>query len=298
MNDLTIIEYPTITGISFWIFIRLFNNFLNPKFIEKRKKFNLPTHFQQIPIVFHYLQLCIDATILMLGAPLRRFPRIQSERFLMGGICLLSLNIVSIFQSQLSTCYVRPMYYKNINTLQQFADTERKIVVKYPAMMKDIFPEDTSELYKTLNQRLVLVANNEQSATDFTDRYGMAGVTRRMTLKLSHENNKVHLIPECPRSYNLAYIHVKHWVFTDKLNDLILRLIQSGILNKWVNDINFKVILDNINNFEFTVHHRSLTVDDLMLSFMILGFGGVLGLVLLILEHLFYRRCQHRKKTH
>lgn len=243
-----------------------------------------------MPLVFHYLQLCIDASILALGAPLRRFPRVQSERFLCGAICLLSLNIVSIFQSQLSTCYVHPMYYRNIDTLQQFEETGRKILIKYPAMMTDLFPEDSSDLFKTLFKRMVLIPNNDLVANDITEKFGMAGVTRRTSLKLSQEEDLVHLIKECPRSYNLAYVHSKHWIFANQLNDLILFLKQAGIVKKWIDDIDFDVKLKNMKKQTEVVHHRMLTIDDLALSFMILGVGCCMSAVFLIIEIFWSRR--------
>lgn len=272
--------------------IRLLNNQFHPTFNVKRIEFNLPTHFNRMPLAFHYLQLCIDASILSMGAPLRRFPRTQSERFLCGAICLLSLNIVSIFQSQLSTCYVRPMYYKNIDTLQQFAETERKILIKYPAMMTDLFPEDSSDLFKTLFKRMILIQNTDLIAKDITDKYGMAGVTRRTSLKLSQEDDQVHLIPECPRSYNLAYVHSKHWIFAPQLNDLILFLLQGGIVEKWINDIDFDVKLKSLRRQTAIAHHRVLTLDDLCLSFMILGAGSLISASFLLIEIFWSRRCR------
>lgn len=246
-----------------------------------------------MPLAFHYLQLCIDASILALGAPLRRFPRVQSERFLCGAICLLSLNIVSIFQSQLSTCYVHPMYYKNIDTLEQFAETEKKILIKYPAMMTDLFPEDSSDLFKTLFKRLVLIPNTDLGAKDVTDKYRMAGVTRRTSLKLNQEDDQVHLIRECPRSYNLAYVHSKHWIFANQLNDLILFLKQGGIVKKWIDDVHFDIKLKNMKKQMAIAHHRVLTIEDLVLSFMILGVGISLSASFLIIEIFWSRRSHH-----
>lgn len=242
-----------------------------------------------MPLAFHYLQLGVDASILALGAPLRRFPRVQSERFLCGAICLLSLNIVSIFQSQLSTCYVHPMFYKNIDTLEKFAETEKKILVKYPAMMTDLFPEDSSDLFKTLFKRMILSPNGDLTAKEITEKYGMAGVTRKTSLKLSLEDGQVHLIRECPRSYNLAYVHSKHWIFANQLNDLILFLKQGGIVKKWIDDIDFDVKLKNMKKQTAIAHHRVLTIDDLVLSFMILGVGCSMAASFFIIEILWNR---------
>lgn len=182
------------------------------------------------------------------------------------------------------------MYYRNIDTLQQFEETGRKILIKYPAMMTDLFPEDSSDLFKTLFKRMVLIPNNDLVANDITEKFGMAGVTRRTSLKLSQEEDLVHLIKECPRSYNLAYVHSKHWIFANQLNDLILFLKQAGIVKKWIDDIDFDVKLKNMKKQTEVVHHRMLTIDDLLLSFMILGVGCCMSAVFLIIEIFWSRR--------
>lgn len=254
-------------------------------------EFNLPTHFERMSEAVQYIQLSIDISILALGAPLRRFPRMHSERMLISGICLLSLNIVSIFQSNLATCFTHPMYYKNIATLEQLADTGKDIIIKYPAMMTDLFPVDSSQLYRTLYRRMKLIVDTDLIAMDVTEKMGMAGVTRKTTLKLSQEDEFVHLIPECPRSYNLAYIHSKHWVLANQLNAIILDLLAGGIVNKWIEDVNFGIKLQSMKKQTTIVHHRELGVDDLMLSFMILGGGSAFSTFLFIVE-----RCLHRRR--
>lgn len=277
-------------GITFWVLIRLLNNKIHPTFESKRIKFNLPTHFARTLEAIQYLQLSIDISILALGAPLRRFPRIQSERMFISGICLLSLNIVSIFQSQLATCYTHPMYYKDIDTLQKFAETGKDIIIKYPAMMTDLFPEDSSLLYRTLYHRMKLIENTDLIAVDVTERMNQAGVTRKTTLRLSQEEEFVHLISECPRSYNLAFLHSKHWVLASRLNEIILDLLAGGIVNKWIEDVNFGIKLQSIKKQTTIVHLRELRLDDLMLSFMILGGGSAFSAFLFIIERWCYLR--------
>lgn len=258
----------------------------------KRIKFNLPTHFERTSEAFQYIQLSINIFILLLGAPLRRFPRIQNERMFISGICMLSLNIVSIFQSELATCYTHPMYYKNIDTLQQLADTGKNIIIKYPAMMTDLFPEDSSQLYRTLYHRMKLIEDTDLIAVDVTERMGMAGVTRKTTLRLSQEDEHVHLIPECPRSYNLAYIHSKHWVLAQRLNEIILDLLAGGIVNKWIEDVNFSIKLQSMKKQTAIVHRRELRIDDLMLSFLILGTGNAFSTFLFVIERWCNRDCR------
>lgn len=237
-----------------------------------------------------YLQIFIDSLILAVNAPLRRFPRVQSERIYTATVCMLSLNIIAIFQSGLATCYLHPMFYKNIETLEQFADSQLKIVIKYPAMMTDIFPEDSSALFHTLYTRMVLIPNPNLDAMNVTQQMNMAGVTRKTTLKVQKEEDYVHIVPECPRTYHLSYIISKHWILAGELDMIILNLKQAGLISKWIEDVNFRIKLETSRLHPPEPHQRSLQVDDLMLSYMILGVGSSVGLLLFIIELCYMKR--------
>lgn len=248
-------------------------------------KFNLPTHTKRLSTALQYIQIFVDTIILFLNAPLRRFPRVQSERIFAGSICLLSLNIVSMFQSNLATCYVKPLYYRNVETLEEFAATKQNILVKYPAMMTDIFPSDSSELFRTLYKRMMLVPNASLTAIQVTNNMHMAGVARKTTLKIQKEEDDVHLIPECPRSYHLSYVYSKHWVLAEYVDSIILDLKQAGIIEKWIGDVNFRIKLEKSKTSETAVHHRVLRIDDFALAFSILASGCCFGFVLFLIEN-------------
>lgn len=264
--------------------MRYLNIKIHPALESRRILFNLPSHLVRMSVVIQCSQIIIDTLILVLNAPLRRFPRIQSERIYTATICLLSLNIISVFQSGLATCYVKPMFYRNIQTLSELAATDKKIIVKYPAMMTDTFPANTSALYHTLNKRMFLMPNTSLTAYEIIYRMNMAGITRKITLKIQREDKFSHLIPECPRSYLLSYIVPKHWIFADTLNDIILNLLQAGIINKWIDDVNHRIQLESMGLQTSGSQHRPLHIDDLMLSIMILGVGFTFGSFLIVIE--------------
>lgn len=225
------------------------------------------------PLILQYLQICIDFYMILLSSPLRRFPRVQSERIFIGSVCLLSLNIVSLFQSSLATVFIKPMYYKNIDSLQQFADTSQKILIKYPAMLTDLFPEDSSDTFRTLHSRMFTVARPDLTAVNVTN-MGLATVTRKTTLKLMKEDTMVHLIPECPRSYNLAYVLAANSVYLDRINSIILDINRFGLINKWIEEANYKVKLESMKiNPPSSNIARVLTIDDMQLPFIVLLFG-------------------------
>jgi hypothetical protein len=223
----------------------------------------------------------------MLSSPFRRFPRAQSERVFIGTIALLSLNVVSMFQSGMAGVFIKPIYYKNIDTMQQFGASQQKILIKYPAMMTDLFPEDSSALFNTLNHRMLLDPRPELTGYKVTNDMKMATVTRRITFKLSKEQDLIHLVRECPRSYNLAYLLSRHSVFLNRINAIILDIMQFGFINKWINDINYKVKLETMKiHPEESFRTRVFTIEDLQLAFFILALGISFAILTLLIEFL------------
>lgn len=196
-----------------------------------------------------------------------------------------------MFQSSLATVFIKPIYYKNIETLQQFEEANQKILIKYPAMMTDLFPEDSSDLFRELHSRMVLITRADLSALDIFD-MGMSSVTRKATSKLSKEDSLVHIVSECPKIYNLAYLLSKDSVFLETINSLILDIVQFGFINKWIDDTYFTVKLENIKlETPISLHARVLTVNDMQLAFSILVFGVGASFVSLIIEIIVERVC-------
>lgn len=221
-----------------------------------------------------------------MGAPLKRFPRVNSERVFVATVCLLSLNIVSLFQSSLATIFIKPIYYKNIESLQQFADTKQKILIKYPAMLTDLFPEDSADIYRVLHDRMVLEQNPDLTAHNITN-MGKASVTRKVQAKMLQDESQFFMIPECPRNYNLAFLLSKHSIYLEAINKIILDINQFGFINKWIDDINFKFKLESlIRNPNVSFNARSFSLKDMQLHFFTLILGGGLSLVIFFIERL------------
>lgn len=242
---------------------------------------------QRQPPILQYLQVIVDFYMLLLSSPMRRFPRLQSERIFIGSVCLLSLNIVSLFQSSLATVLIKPMYYKNIDTLQQFADTRQKILIQFPAMLTDIFPEDSSDTYRVLHGRMFLDSTETELTALNVVEMGLATVTRKTTLKLMKEETLVHMIPECPKSYNLAFVLTANSVFLDRINSIILDINRYGFMSKWIQDSIYKVELESSKIHPPTSNRaRILTIDDMQLPFLVLMFGIFVSFLTFLTEKL------------
>lgn len=191
---------------------------------------------------------------------------------------------MTLFQSSYSTVLIKPMFYKNINNLEQFADTRQNILIKYPAMLTDIFPEDSSETYRVLHTRMFVDTRPELTALDIIN-MGHATVTRKTTLRVMKEDTLVHLVPECPRNYNLAFVLAANSVFLEPINAIILDIISFGLVKKWIEDAEYAVKLESVKmNPPESSSARVLNLNDIQLPFFILFFGVFIALIVFVVE--------------
>lgn len=297
-----------LVGIFFcagvWMIVRMFNEskpLTELYLMEKRKKhnhltagdrFNRCNNVLSGPKYLQYFQILIDSFIIALSAPVRRFPRVSSERFFISAICLISLVFVSIFQSRLSAVFITPVYYEDINTLAQLDESNMFIDLKYQAMLDDLFPENSTPMIERLSKKLRLVSTTESVMAIVAREGGIATVTRRSTTKLDNSiyftNNQLNLVKECPRKYNLGFVYPKHSVFASRINDILLDMVSGGLIDKFINEMYFNKTLSNIKHFgSFHMDsYKVFTLTDLQLAFYILGAGIVISSIILSLEFL------------
>lgn len=232
----------------------------------------------------------IDCYIIALSAPLRRFSRVTSERLFLSSICLISLIFVSVFQSRLSSVFIKPMYYKDIDTLVELDNSNFSIHLKHQAMLDDLFLEPNSTLKKSLRSKLFLTP--QSSVSKLIHKQNEAFITRKSSTRLNHEkyfrNNELHLVEECPILYNIGFVFPKHSVFKDRINEILLNLLNGGFMEKWIQDMYYTTKLQNIKeiNFQYS-NFKILNLSDLQLSFCVLGSGLLISIFVLFIETIY-----------
>lgn len=250
-----------------------------------------------------FLQIIVDTAMLTISAPLRKFPRINSERAFIASICLISLVFVSIFQSSLSTVFIKPIFYKDIMSLKDLAETKLLIYVKYAAMMQDMFPQGSTGVIGELHDQMRQVSTTSSIMAQLSVAGDFVTVTRRCT---THQDNayyfsarKLHMIPECPRIYNLAYMVRTNSVYLDRVNEILLLLNNGGFHEKWIRDLNYMYAW--LIRLKYGSFHEDpfkvLTMGDLQLPFYILGIGFSISAVFFVCEWVkeLANRCRGRK---
>lgn len=273
----------------FWCILRL----LNLK-LRGYKAVNLPSHLARAPKATNLFQIFIDTSILIFNSPFRRFPKVHSERILISSIFLFSLIVIAAYQSSLATVYTRPMYYKNIQSLEELDESGMKIVSKYKSFLDDAFPPNTSALTDRLLKKVFWMENVLLITRLQTHRE--AGFTRKSLFDIVYRSKNFHLIPECPRKYRLAYVVPKGFALSEVLNIHILRTVAGGIVNKLIEDVKFQGYMSYFiqNRDIFTPTIKVFTIDDLQMGFYVLAAGLAGALIIFICEALVKRltRCR------
>ncbi|KAG5681339.1 hypothetical protein PVAND_010784 [Polypedilum vanderplanki] len=247
-------------------------------------------------------QIFIDTWMLFLSIPMRRLTRAQYERIFLASVCLVSIIFVSIYQSSLATVFVRPIYFKDIETLDQLDKSGNLILVKYAGYLTDVFPNDTSQVYRNLRDKMKLV-DTELTAMDLVKyRSKTATITRKSTTLLDNYlyfmKKELYLIDkECPKNYFLSYMVPTKSVYLTRINEILFDILRFGFIWKWINDFNYKVQVANIKKIadENTSGAKVLTMNDLKFPFYALIAGCSLSLLAFIFE-IFFTRLRRRKK--
>lgn len=263
----------------FWSFVR----YLSHRFIFTHGTLRLR----------EFIQITVDTVMLTLSAPLMKFPSINSERSFIASICLISLVFVSIFQSSLSTVFIKPIFYKDINTFEDLAEKGLPVLVKYAAMMDDMFPPNSTGVIGVLREQMEKVSAAKSIMAQLSVGGNFVTVTRRCTV---YQDNAfyfsakyLHVIAQCPRIYNLGYMGRINAIYLDRINGILLQLNNGGFHEKWIRDLNYMYSWRIRMKYGFyeapgnveqssSLSLKVLTIEDLQLPFYILGIGyGISG---------------------
>lgn len=278
----------TILCGSFWSFLRLLNElYIVNKTVDI---FNRSFKIKNGSKYVQFFQIIIDCFIIVLSAPLRRFPKVTSERLFLSSICMISLIFVSIFQSGLSSVFIKPMYYKDIDTLVELDNSNFSIHLKHHAMLDDLFLDSNSTMKKNLRNKLVLSPRSSMSRLVY--RTNEAYITRKSTTKLSNEiyflNNQLHLVKECPILYNIGFVFPKNSVFKERINEILLNLLNGGFMEKWIKDMYYTTTLRHIKDINFQYQNfKILNLSDMQLPFCVLGCGLIISIFVLLMEKMY-----------
>ncbi|XP_062539171.1 uncharacterized protein LOC134207472, partial [Armigeres subalbatus] len=285
-----------------WIIIRAGIRFKAENYVNSKQRlqlgdlFNLSSSIRNASLYRKLIQIVVDTYILLVSGPYRRFTRSGIERLMLFGIMMVSLIFVSTFQSSLSSVFLHPMYYKDIDSLQMLDESGIKMPVRYKGFLDDVFPANYSSMMTSLRNKMVYDPEQDDFILDRVARSSkISFVTRKSLVPLDDAiyiaKKQIIVVPECPRLYNLAFVVPRHSVLLERINVVILRMLNGGLINHWVDVMNFNAtmrnlaLFRNVNNEKFKI----LTLKDLQFPFYVWVIGLILSSIVFICEKVYYR---------
>ncbi|XP_053678145.1 uncharacterized protein LOC128728542 [Anopheles nili] len=258
--------------------------------------FNLPRNLSRDATTGRLVwQLYIDTFVLLVSAPYLRFTRSGVERLFLTGLLLVSLIFVSLYQSGLAAVFVNPLYHRDVNSLQQLDATGMLIPVKYRGFLDDVFPVNYSRLMESLRGRMRHLPAQESMLARVARLGNIATVTRRTTLALDNAiymtTRQLHMVPECPRTYNLAYVVPRRSVFGELFSRVLLRMVGGGLVDHWIEEARYEWTLRDwrVVRGMMESNFKVLTVQDLQFAFYVLAIGLAVGVGAIGVELVWFR---------
>uniref|UniRef100_A0A8W7PZ76 Uncharacterized protein n=1 Tax=Anopheles coluzzii TaxID=1518534 RepID=A0A8W7PZ76_ANOCL len=232
-----------------------------------------------------------------------RFTRSGVERLFLTGLLLVSLIFVSLYTSGLAAVFVNPLYYPDIGTLQQLDESGMAIPVKYRGFLDDVFAVNYSRLMDSLRARMQHLPAKESMLARVARLGNIATVTRKTTLALDNAiyltTRQLHMVPECPRTYNLAYVMPHRSAFGEQFNKVLLRLVGGGLVDHWIEEARYGWTLRDwrVARRMMESSFKVLTVLDMQFAFYVLAIGLAVSVAVIGAELVHFHRA-HRGDGH
>ncbi|XP_075149078.1 ionotropic receptor 100a [Haematobia irritans] len=278
----------------FWMLLRRVNLRLNSEELMQVKSMR-----------FEWYVIFTDTWVLWVRMIITRFPPSNAERIFAISLCLVSVIIGAIIDSSLATVYIEPLYYKDINTLAELEKAHMRIFYKHAAIRDDLFTGHSSEIYQSLDRRMILVGEPEERLISImAKRGGFVAVTRAASLDLVDiyyfVTKKVFMIPECPKLYNIAFPMMKNSPYEEEINLALTKFLAAGLINYWIEGEKYKS-RSRIHLFQDYVAEsehkwKVLSIVDLQLAFYVLATGSILSAILFCGEFIHHSYRVRRKQ--
>lgn len=153
---------------------------------------------------------------------------------------------------------------------------------------------------ESLRNKMTFEPGDEPTLARVSRLGNIATVTRKTTLSLDNAiylaTNQLHMIPECPRTYNLAYVVPRHSVLLERINGVLLQMLNAGLINHWIAEMNYNVTLRNLEQVR-KIHngrYKVLTVVDMEFSMYLLAIGLSVSLGVFLTEQVHYLVVNYR----
>ncbi|KAK9304062.1 hypothetical protein QLX08_004440 [Tetragonisca angustula] len=222
-----------------------------------------------------------------------------AQRALLIGTLFFGLIVNGLYQSVLVSSLSKPFHYPQLHTLKDVVDSGKMVVTKY-ANLKNVFLDD-SELFRKIH-----VINTQRSTWDIVAHDDKIAITRYYAMKLENledyydkeGNSLLNLVDECSLNYRVSYVTRLHSPYAERVDFLLLRLREAGLLNLWFGNMLYEIKTSKMRRKTLDSEKRRirLSLEYYSLTLLLL-FVGLVGSVLIFIAELYVaKRCICKKK--
>ncbi|CAG9859322.1 unnamed protein product [Phyllotreta striolata] len=231
-----------------------------------------------------YSWMVAFAISITVAAPL---PKTWRFKYLLVVFMLYSVIISTIFEGNLVKSFGTVQYYPDM-TLDDFINSDMKIHTSYI----HIFDDSGMEKYEKLKAKIVDSTGSKVSSVHMIEKDNRrAALIRKSDAKfpkiLFADDPKLHVIPECPRMYLLAFAVQKNSPYLWEINRSMVKLSEGGFVDKWKRDMWYRALLNHSNesreDFEGA---KALPLHDIAYAFYIPLGGSLVAFVVFVLEYI------------
>ncbi|KAK4882782.1 hypothetical protein RN001_006101 [Aquatica leii] len=241
-------------------------------------------HLDNKPDLVLYFLEVYSMTITASTSTLRLF---WSFRYLFITYVFYSIHIQAVFTGKLVTLLTVPQYEKPIRSLEELANSNYLILIPKTFLNLLNFT-DANSIYKTIKTKLISYSDKEvlnilqnknmsNNYTIFIDEETIEEYTRTKNISYNY-----FIDDSYSGGMKLAFATRAGSTTTISFNEVITRLTESGIINKFNNDFDYT----NKNRSMLIAENKVLDIDDLHPAFVFWGIGLFFATVGFVLEHL------------
>ncbi|CAG2065140.1 unnamed protein product, partial [Timema podura] len=193
---------------------------------------------------------------------------IKRAKFFFLSWSTYSLIMTNAFQGSLTSYLAVPQFLPEIDTLEQLDGTDLVLKV-YPNSARSLDPDNSSEMLIRLSRKFEDIRDITtlydsvafEGVTAVMATFGKATYLRRMTRYHRDGYPLLHLMSEPLVTQLISYCVPKHSVFLPRFNEIIGRVFEAGLPDKWFKDVIHQRTLVGVLSLEENLQtHKARTV--------------------------------------
>ncbi|XP_029036521.2 uncharacterized protein LOC114872928 [Osmia bicornis bicornis] len=214
-----------------------------------------------------------------------------TQNCLLSSTLFFSLIVSGLYESCLVSSLNKPFHYPQLETLEDVVDSGKPIITKYGNLKSEFL--DDFPLDRKLHEQIQVI-NSNRSTKEFVAFEDKISITRYYAMQLENYpyfdkdgNNLLHIVDECHMNYRIAYILRLNSPYTERVDFILSRLREAGLLIFWFDRIRYPLeIVKFKRKVEMEKKKIKLTLDHYSLTFLML-FGGLFCSILMLFYEIY-----------